>query len=218
MTISLHTHMPVCVSVCVYRVFQQNAPIVVWGVSQPNDHVSVVLHSYTGGCQQQVQADAQGNFRTNIQNCYEGAQTDITLTIKDSTDQLVFEDVAIGDVYLCAGQSNMEMTVDMANNATAEENDADNNHYPLLRLFAISRKTSLTPLYNVSSRNPAGNWLAASPQSVGQKSKQWSYFSATCYFFGREIYRSFPKWQAIPIGLVASDWGGTYVEVSRTHC
>lgn len=118
------------------------------------------------------------------------------------------KNVLFGDVFLCSGQSNMEFSVNGAFNATAEI--ADSANYPGLRLATVQKVPSNTPLANTTSKAPYA-WAVSGPaamQPVGGAG--FSYFSATCYFAGRDIYKGLGS--TIPIGLVASDWGGQTVE------
>lgn len=107
---------------------------------------------------------------------------------------------AMGDhlVQLCSGQSNMQFTVDSAFNATAEVAAAAN--FPYIRLFSAALFASSTPLDELESVMQP--WSVASPAAVG--GGNWSYFSAMCWFYGRDIYQELDY----PIGLIDTDWGG----------
>ena len=120
----------------------------------------------------------------------------------------------------------MEFSVSMAFNATNEITAAGD--FPSIRVFTgtlllfffqpvitflshlicslVNKNVSLTPIDTFSSAAPY-EWGVSSPTTIG--GPQWQYFSATCYFFGREVYK---RDQTVPVGLVASDWGGTYVQ------
>ncbi|KAH3756293.1 sialate O-acetylesterase [Pelomyxa schiedti] len=113
------------------------------------------------------------------------------------------EDVLFGDVYVCGGQSNMQMTVGDSMNAAAEIAAADN--YPMIRVFTVGQNNySTVPLDEFASI--VQPWTSASASSIGGPS--WAYFSAVCWFFGRELFDR----QQIPIGLISDNWGGTYIE------
>ncbi|KAL0490501.1 sialate O-acetylesterase [Acrasis kona] len=118
------------------------------------------------------------------------------------TDETVsYDNVMFGDVYLCSGQSNMEMSVKLTDNSTAEI--ADSINYPNLRLFHVKHNQQDKPQDNVE-----GEWVQSSPSGLGG---DWEAgFSAACYYFGREVYKSLDG--KIPIGLIESNWGGTLVE------
>lgn len=127
-----------------------------------------------------------------------------SLTISNSsTFSIKLENIVFGDIYLCAGQSNMELAVSQALNATEEISDSVN--YPNLRLFYVPKELSTTPLDDFSNKT---QWKVSNPQTVG--GKPWTYFSAICYFFGRDLYNFFQG--KLPIGLIESSWGGTYIQ------
>jgi sialate O-acetylesterase len=109
-------------------------------------------------------------------------------------------DILVGDVWLCSGQSNMEMDVSRALNAPSEIGSAGD---PQMRLLTVGRDTSLTPLD--SFRAPV-RWQSASPQSVAD-------FSAVCYFMARELRAT----QKVPIGLIDASWGGSAIDAWRSE-
>jgi sialate O-acetylesterase len=102
--------------------------------------------------------------------------------------------VYIGDVWICSGQSNMEMSVAQCNDAVQEIAAAD---FPRMRLLRIEHNASTVPLNDVGT----GGWQICSPNTVKD-------FSAVAYFFGRRLHESLQ----IPIGLVQTAWGGTVAE------
>lgn len=131
-----------------------------------------------------------------------------TITLSDGSAQaVVLEDVAFGDVYLCSGQSNMEMSVAGAFNASAEI--ADSANYPHLRLATVKLVTADTPQDDAPSKTNDYVWARSGPEAMNPKDR-FSWYSATCYFFGRQVYKSLGG--EVPIGLVTSCWGGQKVE------
>jgi len=117
------------------------------------------------------------------------------LTITSGDQMLTFDDVLVGDVYICSGQSNMEWAVGGTMNA--QEEIAAANH-PLLRLFDVpGHPTANLP----QTQLPGGAWNVCTPKTVPG-------FSAVGYFFGRELQQQ----SGIPIGLIGSNWGGTRIE------
>ena len=133
-----------------------------------------------------------------------------SIIICDGMSTIKLEDVAFGDVFLCSGQSNMEMTLSSAFNGTDEV--ADSINYPNIRLATVAMVTADVPMEDVASKTYY-KWARSSPQAVtGKRSLQrWDpVFSATCYFFGRDLYLSMNA--TVPIGLVTSCWGGQKVE------
>ena len=120
-----------------------------------------------------------------------------TVTVSDGTP-VTLENVMLGEVWLCSGQSNMEMPmkgfknqpVEGANMATLKSKN------PNIRLFTVKRNSSTTPVDDVT-----GKWAEASPATVRN-------FSATAYFFGREIEEMLD----VPVGLIVVAWGGSACE------
>eukprot|EP00731_Ephydatia_muelleri_P021229 Em0013g956a len=122
--------------------------------------------------------------------------------ISKISGSISLSDVLFGDVYICSGQSNMQFTVSEVFNASEEIAMAAN--YPHIRLFTASLQSSSTPVLELLQVEQ--QWSVASPASVG--GPDWGYFSATCWFFGRNLYDQLQY----PIGLIDTDWGGTRVE------
>jgi sialate O-acetylesterase len=108
--------------------------------------------------------------------------------------------IAVGDVYICSGQSNMEMGIGNVNNA-AQEIAAAN--YPDIRLFTVPKAVVGKPQKSFAAPT---RWLVCTPQNVAAGG--WGGFSAVAYFFGRELNRRL----GIPIGLIHSSWGGTIAQ------
>ena len=124
-----------------------------------------------------------------------------TITAKSGSLTATLNNILFGDVIVCSGQSNMQFTVDQAFNASEEIKDA--NNYPNIRLFTAPLTCSTTPLDElISVEEP---WSVASEHSVG--GGNWSYFSATCWFFGKNLYQTLQY----PIGLIGTDYGGKLV-------
>jgi sialate O-acetylesterase len=116
---------------------------------------------------------------------------------------ITLHDILFGDVWICSGQSNMEMAVIDIFNGTEEIANAGN--FPKIRLFTSARNSSSKP-----SEELFGmwlNWSIASPQSVGGPT--FIYMSAVCWLYGRMIHQAL---DARPIGLIATSWNGTAIE------
>ena len=115
-----------------------------------------------------------------------------TLRVKGN-NTLTIQDVLIGEVWLGSGQSNMAMTVNRAKDYKDEQAAAT---FPLIRQFREESASAAT-----AQAEGKGRWVLCSPETVGG-------FSATLYFFGREIHRTLD----VPVGLVNSSVGGTPIE------
>jgi len=105
----------------------------------------------------------------------------------------VLKDVVVGDVWLCAGQSNMGLTVDRVLNA---EHEIATATYPMIRYFGVARNP-----VDVTVESVKGTWRVCSPQTV-------AHFSAVGYFFSRSIASALD----VPIGIINTSWGGTAIE------
>ncbi|MBO4557844.1 MAG: sialate O-acetylesterase [Bacteroidales bacterium] len=122
-----------------------------------------------------------------------------TVTISSGKEKLVLENVLIGEVWLCSGQSNMEMPMGGWRFQPIEnggEDMRDARHYPGLRLVMIKKATSETVREEV-----AGQWWTTDSGHISE-------FSAIAYYFGRELTREL----GVPVGLIVPCWGGTMIE------
>jgi sialate O-acetylesterase len=174
-----------------HMVIQQEMPVVIWGWAQPNETVTVTLASATA----QAQANERGEWKAILPAMKAGGPFTLKVTGSSSVE---FEDVMIGEVWLCSGQSNMEMGIGMGRDAEKEIAEAN---YPGIRLLLVTRKWAAVPQTNVD-----GEWKVCSPQTVTQGG--WSGFSAAAYYFGRELHQKL----GVPVGLIESSWGGTRIE------
>jgi sialate O-acetylesterase len=117
---------------------------------------------------------------------------------------ITLHDVLFGDVWICSGQSNMELTLSMIRNATEEIANAGN--FPKIRIFTAALEASLTPLEELHGITL--NWSVASSKSVA--GPDWVYMSAVCWLYGRMIHEALG---GRPIGLIATSYGGTVIEL-----
>ncbi|XP_020667217.3 sialate O-acetylesterase [Pogona vitticeps] len=121
---------------------------------------------------------------------------------KKKMSNVTLKDVYFGDVWLCSGQSNMEMTVSQIFNASEELAAA--SQYPLVRVFAPALVESETELEDLAGINL--QWSIPTAKNLGHG--DFTYFSAVCWLFGRYLYEKL----RYPIGLIDSSWGGTPIE------
>lgn len=113
-------------------------------------------------------------------------------------------DVLFGDVWVCSGQSNMQMAVTDIFNGSTEIANAGN--YPKIRVFTAALEPSDKPIEELIAI--AEKWSTASPSSIGGPS--FGYMSAVCWLYGRMIHEALGR---RPIGLIATSWGGTAIEL-----
>jgi sialate O-acetylesterase len=171
-----------------HMVLQQGQPIRVFGWAEPGEAVTAEF----AGQNASSTAGEDGYFRIELPAIKADGQVH-TLTVKGK-NTVVLDDVLLGEVWICSGQSNMEMTVGSSLNASAEIAAAD---HPQIRLFDVSGHVAgPTP-----GNDPRGEWQICSPNTI-------SGFTAVGYYFGRALQQELD----VPIGLVATNWGGTRIE------
>lgn len=175
-------------------VLQQKTEAAIWGWAKAGS--TVQISTSWNKAKYAVKADAAGKWKTKISTPAAGGPYNIT--ISDGT-AVTLKNVLIGEVWLCSGQSNMEMQMKgfkdqpILGSNDAIFNSANNN----IRLYIVPRSVQKTP--QDTSKN--SSWKAAEPEAV-------SNFSATAYFFGRMLYDQLK----VPIGLVNISYGGSPVE------
>ncbi len=167
-------------------VLQAGKKVRIWGWADPQESITVEFANEKAS----AVADSKGHWQVFVGPMKSGGP--FVLTIKGS-NTLTIQNVLVGEVWVCSGQSNMEWP--LVNTTGATEVIAQAN-FPEIRLFTVPKKTSGTPLDNVE-----GRWVVASPEQVGQ-------FSAVAYYFGRELNQKLK----IPVGLIHTSWGGTPAE------
>ncbi|TPG40796.1 sialate O-acetylesterase [Flavobacterium pectinovorum] len=121
-----------------------------------------------------------------------------TITIHDGTIKTL-NNILIGEVWLCSGQSNMEMPLEGWGKINNYKEEIENANYPQIRLLQAEHIESTLPLNTLTVQHDG--WNVCSRKTVAD-------FSATAYFFARKIYNE----KKIPIGLIHSSWGGTLIE------
>ncbi len=173
-----------------HMVIQRNAWAPVWGCITPGGEVSVAFAGQTVT----ATADTTGLWKLRFEPLPAGGPHTLTVT---STESRTLTDVLIGDVWLCSGQSNMEMVVQDVLNAAQEIADAAN--YPSIRLFTVPAFRG-SPVPEQVFRYVTG-WEQTDSSTVAG-------FSATCYFFARGLSQR----TAVPQGLINSSYGGTAIE------
>ncbi len=174
-----------------HMVLQQAKPLNVWGWATPGETVTVQL----GDATQTAQANERGEWKVLLPAMK--ASGPFQFVVKGSST-VTLDDVMVGEVWLCSGQSNMEMGLGMVNNAKEEIAAAD---HPGLRLLMVENKWTPQPQSDLN-----GTWKICTPATVAEGG--WNGFSATAYFFGRELNEKL----GVTVGLIDADWGGTRIE------
>lgn len=173
-----------------HMVLQREADVAIWGTAEPGEQVRI-RGTWSEEHESIVQASASGHWRTTIRTGAAGGPYQLII---QGSGRLVLDDVLLGEVWVCSGQSNMEWSITASADPEAEIAAA---HHPRIRLFDVPRKVSVEPLDEV----PGGSWAACSPETIPG-------FSAVAYHFGRNLQAELD----IPIGLISTNWGGTVSE------
>lgn len=175
-------------------VLQQQTDAPLWGKATPNATVKITT---SWDCKNySVKAGTDGKWMVKLATPAAGGPYSITITDKKT---LTLKNVMIGEVWICSGQSNMEMPLAGWGKIMNYEKEIAEANYPNIRLLQVKRATSTYPLDDVTV--DAGSWQECSPASIPG-------FSATAYFFGRDLYKNLN----VPIGLIHTSWGGTLAE------
>lgn len=169
-------------------VLQRQKPIPVWGWAKAKDKITVTLAGQT----QMAITDANGKWQVRFNPLEAGGP--FMMSVSDKTNSLRINDILIGEVWLCSGQSNMEFMVKQADNFKVEKKNAN---FPQIRHFFVEHEVTMTPETDLKT----GEWKVASEETVGD-------FTAVGFFFAREIYQKLN----IPVGLLHSSWGGSQIE------
>lgn len=168
-------------------VLQRDHRVPVWGKADPDEVVTV---SFSGQVKKAT-ADQQGRWRIDL-DVMPANGTPANMTIAGH-NVIELKDVLVGEVWLCSGQSNMQLTLPETNNGEAAIAAAD---HPAIRLFDVSREVAFK-----RKTGKLGSWQVSSPESVRP-------FSAACYYFGVELQKELQ----VPIGLINSSYGGSHAE------
>lgn len=164
-------------------VLQQWTKASVWGTAEPGERVTVSV----AGRRASAPAGSDGRWAVKLSSLKPGGPYEMTVSGKNT---LVIKNVAVGEVWVGSGQSNMEWKV--ANSKDAAQEIAAAN-FPMLRMFSVGKKVTDEPQPDTS-----GKWEICTPQTAGG-------FSAVGYFFGRELHKELKA----PVGIIHASWGGT---------
>ncbi len=170
-----------------HMVLQRNQPVKIWGWAGKGERVTVSM----AGQSVRTKADKEGKWEVTLEPMQAGGPFQMEIRGNNLT---TLEDILVGDVWVCSGQSNMEWPVYNTNHAAEEIPSAN---YAEIRLFDVPHNVQLMPVDDV----PETAWTPCTPESIYN-------FSAVGYFFGRYLHREL----GVPIGLISSNWGGTNVE------
>jgi sialate O-acetylesterase len=173
-----------------HAVVQREQTSPVWGRAQPNQQLTIVFAGRTLN----ARADAQGNWQAMLPALPAGGPYTLTVSTPDGATQTT-RDILVGDVWLCSGQSNMELQVNRTLDWRSEVSGANNDR---IRLLTVPQVSSPAPQ---SAFGSAVEWKLTNPQNVPE-------FSAACYYFARELQKTVN----VPMGLINASWGGSRIE------
>ncbi len=169
-----------------HMVLQQNQRDRVWGWADPGEEVVISI----AGQRLSTRADSKGAWQVELEPMPAGGPH--TLTVRGS-NEVRCEDVLVGEVWVCSGQSNMEWPVRSAKDGDLETAAAK---FPGLRMITVPKVGTQEPQADFR-----GSWQVCSPETVGD-------FTAVGYFFGRQLHQTL----GVPIGLIDNSWGGSACE------
>ena len=177
-------------------VLQRNSEVNIWGKATPGQKIKVISdwnnHIYS------TLTNNNGDWKVTLKTTDAGGP--YTLSVCSRKEKIVLKNILLGEVWLCSGQSNMEMRMLLGymidspvNGVTDALINADN---PSIRLFRVGRSSHPLPQDTCS-----GHWLVANAETV-------SDFSAVAYYFARYLQQRLK----VPVGVISSSWGGSKVE------
>ena len=167
-------------------VLQQKQPIRVWGWTAAAQEITIELAGQSAA----TTADENGRFELNLNPVAAGGPYRLTVRADETR---TFEDVLVGEVWLCSGQSNMSYPVAASNDPDLESLSAN---FPQVRLISVPQVGT-----QEAQNDFNGQWEKCTPESV-------SNFSAVGYFFGRQLHQTLD----VPVGLIDNAWGGSSCE------
>lgn len=170
-------------------VLQQNSQATLWGWSDPSERFTIACSWKTSV--DSVQSPNTGKWKAKISTPSAGGP--YTITIKSRANAIVLENILIGEVWICSGQSNMEMS-----NTKQIQDEMPNSKNDNIRFFTVAKKTS-----NYPQDHADGQWVSCNEETLRR-------FSAAGYFFGKKLQQELNN---VPIGLIQSAWSGTPVEL-----
>jgi sialate O-acetylesterase len=175
-------------------VLQRNTEVKLWGTAEPNQKLTII----TGWNKAKISTVASESGQWLVKAKTTDAGGPFIISIVSGKEKIQLQNILLGEVWLCSGQSNMEMPmlgfndqpINASNEALAEANNCQ------LRLFTVKRLSIKTP-----QDTCVGNWELATAQTVGK-------FSAVGYHFANRLQKALK----VPVGVINSSWGGSRIE------
>jgi sialate O-acetylesterase len=179
-------------------VLQRGVEDPIWGWTDPGKTVTVSMNGKTAT----ATADQDGKWIAKIGPFEAGGPFDLTIS---GPQDVKLTNVLVGDVWICSGQSNMEMGL---GNGYDKDHEIASADHPQIRLFTVPKHVAYTPQseFGTSPHPGEAQWLVCTPKNI--MVGDWAGFSAVAYYFGRDLNEKLQ----VPIGLVHTSWGGTICE------
>jgi sialate O-acetylesterase len=172
-----------------HMVLQQEIPIQIWGWAEQGEEICVAFADQRA----QTAVDGEGKWKITLKAMKAEEDPQKMIISGTQSHPVVLDDILLGEVWVCSGQSNMEWELWKTHSSTPEIQRAD---FPQIRLFHVPRNVSTQPLEDVEAE-----WRVCNPETARD-------FSAVAYYFGREIHQKLK----VPVGLISTRWGGTRIE------
>lgn len=166
---------------------QRNRPIRVWGWAAPGETVRVAL----AGTSAAAKADLKGEWNVELPALQQGEALELVVS---GQNEIVLKNIIVGDVWLCSGQSNMEIELRTAQDA---DQDIRRANLPKIRRLRFRHAYSGKQEQDIA----AASWEVCSPQSASE-------FTGVGFYFARAITEQ----TGVPIGILDDNWGGTEIE------
>jgi sialate O-acetylesterase len=170
-------------------VLQQKSEVPFWGWAKTGETITIKADWLDKEII--VKVGNQGTWRTTLTTPVAGGPFNIRLK---GYNEIIINNVLIGEVWLCSGQSNMEWSAQSG--ITNSEEEVMNANYPLIRLFTVFHSTSLYPQDHLT-----GEWAACTPETMRS-------FSAVGYLYAKILFKEL----GVPVGIINTSWGGTPAE------
>jgi len=177
-----------------HMVLQQEMPIRVWGWAAPGASVQVDLTDYQNAAAFKTRTGDDGKWSVKLPARKANGKT-LQMLVVSGEEKIEFDDILVGEVWICSGQSNMEWRVAQVANGQQEVAAAD---HPMIRSFNVPKHVKQNEPQQDAQE---ADWMVCSPDTIGG-------FSAVGYFFGRALNAEL----GVPIGLVGTNWGGQRIE------
>ena len=174
-------------------VLQQGMKVPVWGSGTEGEEVTVAFQG-----QRLTTKVKDGKWMVRL-NPLKANSTSEALKV-DARNRVTIDDVLVGEVWICSGQSNMELAL---KTSFESKKDIEASANPNIRLLTITKRKENEPVSEIGNRDI---WMPCRPDSV-------TPFSAVAYYFGRSLQKSLD----VPVGLIHTSWGGSPAEVWMSH-